>query len=75
MNYKSIKIEGYEFGYDDELTYVKEGHIYCKTCNEKLDGEPMIGFGGRKIVFRNRCVCVRKRKGAKKGVGEKRKKR
>lgn len=55
-NMKTIKIENADFTYNAETHYEKNGHIYCKTCNEKIDGE-VKEFLGNKMIFRISYKC------------------
>ena len=32
---EKVMIEDAEYSYDPEKEYIKDGHTYCKTCNEK----------------------------------------
>lgn len=56
----TTKINGIEFTYNDELYFEKDGHIYCKTCKEQIDGKPM-GFLNRQIIFKVSCKCDREK--------------
>lgn len=57
---KSIMINGTEFNYNEETHYEKDGHIYCKTCDERIDGKPLATLG-KTMIFRISCKCDRKR--------------
>ena len=54
-------IQGAKFSYNAKTDYEKDGHIYCKTCNCKVDGTP-VEFSGRKRIFRKSCQCDEERK-------------
>ena len=56
----TTKINGIEFTYNDELYFEKDGHIYCKTCNEQIDGKPM-EFLNKKMIFKLACRCDREK--------------
>jgi len=60
QNMITIKIQGTDFTYNGETHYEKDGHIYCKTCNERIDGKaiPMLN---KPIIFRISCKCDRNR--------------
>ena len=53
-------INGTEFNYNEETHYEKDGHIYCKTCDERIDGKPLATLG-KTMIFRISCKCDRKR--------------
>lgn len=57
---EKILIDGLEYSFDDETEEFRNGHVYCKTCGEQLDNEPLKLFGERYIFSRN-CLCKRKR--------------
>ena len=44
QNMVTIKIQGTDFTYNKETRYEKDGHIYCKTCNERIDGKSIPMF-------------------------------
>ncbi len=55
-----IKIlTGTDFKYNSEVDYEKDGHAYCKTCNERVDSEPMDFLGNNNFIHRNDCKCKR----------------
>lgn len=54
---KKIIINDTDFSYNEELDYLKDGHIYCKKCNERIDSEPL-DFQ-IKFIFKVACKCVR----------------
>lgn len=56
----TTKINGIEFTYNDELYFEKDGHIYCKTCKEQIDGKPM-QFLNRQMIFKLACKCDREK--------------
>lgn len=56
----TTKINGIEFTYNDELYFEKDGHIYCKTCKEQIDGKP-IEFLNKKMIFKVACRCDREK--------------
>lgn len=56
----TTKINGIEFIYNDELCYEQDGRIYCKTCNEQIDGKSM-EFLNRQIIFKLACKCNREK--------------
>lgn len=60
QNMITTKIEGTDFTYNKETHYEKDGHIYCKTCNERIDGKsiPMLD---KLMIFRISCKCDRDR--------------
>lgn len=57
---KTIKIENVDFTYNEETHYEKDGHIYCKTCNDRVDSTPL-EFVNKKYIHRISCQCDRKR--------------
>ncbi|MGF3182786.1 ATP-binding protein [Facklamia sp. P12934] len=59
-NNNTIKIKGVNFKYNLDRDYEKEGHVYCKSCNEQVDGE-VIDFINKKMIFRRACKCDRER--------------
>ncbi|HHJ8739304.1 TPA: ATP-binding protein [Streptococcus pyogenes] len=56
----TTQIQGTDFTYNTETHYEKDGHIYCKTCNERIDGKP-ITFLDKLKIFRISCKCDRDR--------------
>lgn len=54
----TIQIEGVDYSYLPEKAYVKGGHVHCKTCHERIDGEVM-EFLGNKMIFTRQCKCQR----------------
>lgn len=57
---KTIKIDDSEFTYDEQIDYEKDGHVYCRTCNERVDGNP-IPLLDKMMIFRTFCRCDRER--------------
>lgn len=55
-----ILIEGVRYSFDPETEYMKDGHVYCKTCHERKDGE-VRNFMDMKFIFKNNCKCDRER--------------
>lgn len=53
-------INGIEFTYNEELYFEQDGHIYCKTCSEQIDGKPM-QFLNRQMIFKLACKCDREK--------------
>ena len=60
-NIISIKIQGLDYSYNTDTHYEKDGHIYCKTCNEQIDGEP-VELINTKFIFTKACKCNQERK-------------
>ncbi len=60
QNMVTIKIQGTDFTYNKDTHYEKDGHIYCKTCNERIDGKP-IPMLNKLMIFRISCKCGRDR--------------
>ncbi|WP_415750760.1 ATP-binding protein [Erysipelothrix rhusiopathiae] len=60
-NMITIKIQGTDFTYNKDTHYEKEGHIYCKTCNERIDGKPIPMLDKKLMIIRNFCKCDRDR--------------
>ncbi|CAL7867245.1 IstB-IS21 domain-containing protein [Fusobacterium necrophorum subsp. funduliforme] len=60
QNMITTKIEGIDFTYNGETHYEKDGHIYCKTCNERIDGKPITTLN-KLMIFRISCKCDRDR--------------
>lgn len=46
------KISGIDYSYNPDESYEKDGHIYCKKCNERLDGN-LIEVLNQKFISRN----------------------
>ncbi|MGR3808195.1 ATP-binding protein [Pasteurella testudinis] len=63
---KTIKIENTDFSYNEETHYEKDGHIHCKTCDERIDGTPMAFLDNKTMIFRISCKCDRDREEQKK---------
>ena len=61
-NMITTKIEGTDFIYNKEIHYEKDGHIYCKTCNERIDGRAIPMLDKKLMIIRNACKCDRERK-------------
>lgn len=61
-NMTTTKIQGTDFTYNKEIHYEKDGHIYCKTCNERIDGKPIPFFNNTLFIPRSDCKCDRDRK-------------
>ncbi|HEL1758043.1 TPA: nucleoside triphosphate hydrolase, partial [Streptococcus suis] len=59
-NMITTKIQGTDFTYNKVTHYEKDGHIYCKTCNERIDGKaiPMLD---KPMIIRTACKCDRDR--------------
>ena len=57
----TTKIQGIDFTYNKEIHYEKDGHIYCKTCNERIDKEPIPFLDNRLMIMRVACKCDRNR--------------
>lgn len=57
---KTIKINDGEFTYDEQTDYEKDGHVYCRTCNERVDGNP-IPLLDKMMIFRTFCRCDREK--------------
>ncbi len=58
----SIDINGANFSYNPNESYEKEGHVYCKTCHEQIDGRILDKtFNGNKYILRRDCKCDRDR--------------
>lgn len=51
QNMITTKIQGTDFTYNKETHYEKDGHIYCKNCNERIDGKP-IPMLNKPMIFR-----------------------
>lgn len=60
QNMITTKIQGTDFTYNKDIHYEKDGHIYCKACNERIDGKaiPMLD---KPMIIRTACKCVRDR--------------
>ena len=59
-NMITIKIQGTDFTYNKDTHYEKDGHIYCKICNERIDGKA-ISMLDKPMIIRTACKCVRDR--------------
>ena len=60
QNMITTKIQGTDFTYNKVTHFEKDGHIYCKTCNEKIDGK-VIPMLDKPMVIRTACKCDRDR--------------
>lgn len=60
QNMITTKIQGTDFTYNKDIHYEKDGHIYCKACNERIDGKaiPMLD---KPMIIRTACKCFRDR--------------
>ncbi len=54
-----VMIENVEFTYDTEKNYVKDGNVFCKKCNEQINGKK-IDIMKNLVISRNKCECDRK---------------
>ena len=61
-NMTTTKIQGTDFTYNKEKHYEKDGHIYCKVCNERIDSKPIPFFNNTLFIPRSACKCDRERK-------------
>lgn len=61
QNIKTIQIDGVDFEYNEEYDYERDGHVFCKKCNEQLDGKP-VDLLNQRMIFRIACECNRKKK-------------
>ena len=59
-NIITTKIQGTDFTYNKDTHYEKDGHIYCKACNERIDGKaiPMLD---KPMIIIISCKCDRDR--------------
>lgn len=46
--------------YNKDTHYEKDGHVYCKTCNERIDGK-VIPMLDKPMIIRTACKCDRDR--------------
>lgn len=60
QNMITTKIQGTDFTYNKVTHFEKDGHIYCKTCNERIDGK-VIPMLDKPMVIRTACKCDRDR--------------
>lgn len=60
QNMITTKIQGTDFTYNKDTHYEKDGHIYCKTCNERIDGK-VIPMLDKPMIIRIACKCDRDR--------------
>lgn len=60
-----IMIEGIEFEFDSETQYEKDGNVYCKKCNSRVNGK-VIDFLGKNMVVRSKCKCDIEKENAEK---------
>ncbi|ERJ84396.1 hypothetical protein HMPREF1987_00494, partial [Peptostreptococcaceae bacterium oral taxon 113 str. W5053] len=51
------KIQGTDFTYNKETHYEKDGHIYCKTCNERIDDRSIPMLDKKLMIIRNVVLC------------------
>lgn len=61
QNMITTKIQGTDFTYNKVTHFEKDGHIYCKTCNERIDGKPIPMLDKKLMIIRNACKCDRDR--------------
>lgn len=61
-NMITTKIQGTDFTYNKEKHYEKDGHVYCKVCNERIDSKPIPFFNNTLFIPRSDCKCDRDRK-------------
>lgn len=54
----TIKIDGVDYSYSPEKAYMQDGHVYCNTCHERIDGKAM-EFFGRSMIFGIDCQCLK----------------
>ena len=59
-NMITTKIQGTDFTYNKDTYYEKGGHIYCKACNERIDGK-VIPMLDKPMIIRTACKCDRDR--------------
>ncbi len=52
-------LTGTSFKYNSDVDYEKDGHTYCKTCNERVDSEPMEFLEDKNFIRRLQCKCKR----------------
>lgn len=69
-NERKIKIQDVDFIYDEDQQYEKDGHVYCKTCHEQIDGK-LMELLNTKMILRSDCRCVRERREKEKIFEEK----
>lgn len=62
QNMVTTKIQGTDFTYNKDIHYEKDGHIYCKTCNERIDGRSIPMLDKKLMIIRKACKCDRERK-------------
>ena len=62
---EKVMIEDVEYSFDPEKEYIKDGHAYCKVCNERKDGKAL-EFFGKQMIFKTACKCDRDREAQKK---------
>lgn len=60
QNMITTKIQDTDFTYNKVTHFEKDGHIYCKTCNERIDGK-VIPMLDKPMVIRTACKCDRDR--------------
>lgn len=61
QNMITTKIQGTDFTYNKETHYEKDGHIYCKTCNERIDGKPIPMLDKKLMIIRNAGLKSRRK--------------
>ena len=59
-NMITTKIQGTDFIYNEDTHYEEDGHIYCKICNERIDGK-VIPMLDKPMIIRTACKCDRDR--------------
>ena len=63
---KTIEIDGVEFPFNLDKAFEKDGHVYCRECEERIDSDPLNYLGNKKILFRRQCKCDREEESLRK---------
>ena len=62
---KTIKIDGLDFTFRVDKYFEQNSHVYCRTCGERIDSDPIVGFSQR-FIFHRQCRCDREKEERKK---------
>lgn len=57
----TIEMDGVEFTFSPDRAFEKNGHVYCKKCGERIDGNPIGGKKGftHSFIYHRQCRCDR----------------
>lgn len=58
MELKATFIDNIKYKYNPQKSYEKDGHIYCRSCHERIDSDPIDFIGNRKVILTKACSCI-----------------